>query len=62
MCEHHAAEAEPKLVDVTKMDRRLLLRGLATGTLVLATGCATNAETGRSQLILIDEAQLQQAS
>ncbi|HVK80221.1 MAG TPA: M48 family metallopeptidase [Verrucomicrobiae bacterium] len=60
MCEHHAAEA--KLVDVTKMDRRLLLRGLAAGTLVLVSGCATNAETGRSQLILIDEAQLQQAS
>ena len=62
MCEHHAAEAGPKLVDVTNMDRRLLLRGLATGTLLLASGCATNAETGRSQLILIDEAQLQQAS
>lgn len=62
MCEHHAAETGPKLVDVAKMDRRLLLRGLATGTLVLVAGCATNAETGRSQLILIDEAQLQQAS
>jgi len=66
MCtQDHAAEthdAQPKLVDVSKMERRALLRGLAGGTLLLAAGCATNAETGRSQLILIDEAQLQQAS
>jgi Putative Zn-dependent protease, contains TPR repeats len=66
MCTHdHAAEpqnVQPKLVDVSKMERRALLRGLAGGTLLLAAGCATNAETGRSQLILIDEAQLQQAS
>lgn len=66
MCTHdHAAEdalAEPKIVDVSKMERRALLRGLAGGTLLLAAGCATNPETGRSQLILIDDAQLQQAS
>lgn len=61
MCDDHA-QAAPKLVDVSKMDRRDLLRGLATGTLVLVSGCATNPETGRSQLILIDESQLQQAS
>lgn len=62
MCEQHAADAGAKLVDVSKMDRRDLLRGLAGGTLVLVAGCATNPETGRSQLILIDESQLQQAS
>ncbi|MCR6643540.1 MAG: M48 family metallopeptidase [Terricaulis sp.] len=66
MCTHdHAAQnhdTQPSLVDVSKMERRALLRGLAGGTLLLAAGCATNAETGRSQLILIDEAQLQQAS
>jgi predicted Zn-dependent protease len=62
MCEHETGAAEAKLVDVSKMERRDLLRGLAAGTLVLVSGCATNAETGRSQLILVDEAQLQQAS
>lgn len=63
MCEHHAAEGA-KLVDVSKMDRRDLLRGLATGTLVLVAGCATyeNPVTGRGQFIIVDEAQLQQAS
>lgn len=63
MCEHHASAEAPKLVDVSKMDRRDLLRGLASGTLVLvAAGCATNTETGRQQFIIIDESQLQQAS
>lgn len=62
MCDNHAQAAAPQLVDVSKMDRRDLLRGLASGTLVLVAGCATNPETGRSQLILIDESQLQQAS
>jgi predicted Zn-dependent protease len=61
MCDGHA-QAALQLVDVSKMDRRDLLRGLASGTLVLVAGCATNPETGRSQLILIDESQLQQAS
>lgn len=61
MCD--APADEPKLIDVSKLHRRDLLRGLATGTVVLlAPGCATNPETGRSQLILIDESQLQQAS
>lgn len=62
MCDQHLAQAAPRLVDVSKLDRRDLLRGLATGSLVLLAGCATNPETGRSQLILIDDAQLQQAS
>lgn len=64
MCEQqdgaHAAGA--RLVDVSKMDRRDLLRGLASGTLVLVAGCATNEVTGREQFIIIDESQLQQAS
>jgi predicted Zn-dependent protease len=62
MCELHDGAGDVKLVDVSKMDRRDLLRGLASGTIVLVAGCATNPETGRSQLILIDESQLQQAS
>ncbi len=62
MCDHAMRAAEARLVDVSKLDRRDLLRGLASGTLLLAAGCATNPETGRNQLILIDESQLQQAS
>lgn len=63
MCEHHAAAEEAKLVDVAKLDRRDLLRGLATGSLVLMAGCAVNPETGRQQFIgLASEQQLQQAS
>lgn len=61
MCEHHETQ-DAKLVDVSKMDRRDLLRGLASGSLVLVAGCATNPETGRQQFIIIDESQLQQAS
>ncbi len=65
MCEHHPVSAEgAKLVDVSKMDRRDLLRGLASGSIVLLASCATyqNPETGRGQFIIVDEAQLQQAS
>ena len=42
--------------------RELLLGGLAAATVATLGGCATNPETGRSQLILIDDAQLQQAA
>jgi predicted Zn-dependent protease len=41
---------------------RSLGRGLPWLALLLAAGCATNAVTGRDQFIIIDEAQLQQAS
>lgn len=40
------------------LSRRALLGGLAAGTLVLVSGCADNADLGRSQLILVDDAQL----
>lgn len=47
----------------TSAQRRDVLRGLAAGAAALALpACATNPETGRSQLILIDDAQLAQAS
>lgn len=62
MCDHQAEGGAPKLVDVAKMERRDVLRGLATGTLVLVAGCATNPVTGREQFIIIDESQLQTAS
>ena len=63
MCDAHSHAPEaPELVDVSKMDRRDLLRGLAGGSLVLVAGCATNPVTGRSQFILVDESQLAQAS
>jgi len=61
MCTHQQNEGAA-FVDIPKLQRRDLLRGLGAGTLLLASGCATNPETGRSQLILIDDAQLQQAS
>lgn len=60
MCDH-AAETAPKIVDLSKLDRRDLIRGLATGSLlVLASGCVTNPETGASQFILVDDRQLEQ--
>jgi predicted Zn-dependent protease len=41
------------------MNRRDIVRGLAAGTLMLAAaGCETNPTTGRSQLMLVDDAQL----
>ena len=40
------------------LSRREMVMGLATGSLLLVGGCATNAETGRSQLLLVDDAQL----
>jgi predicted Zn-dependent protease len=46
------------------LDRRGLLKGVAaTAAAVALTGCeTTNPETGRSQFIIVDDAQLQQAS
>lgn len=46
------------------LDRRGLLRGLAAGAAAVALpACTTpNPETGRDQFIIVDEAQLQQAS
>lgn len=61
MCEHHApVGARPS--GGPQLDRRVLLGGLGASSLALVAGCVTNTETGRQQLILIDEAQLQQAS
>lgn len=40
------------------MSRRELICGLAAGTVVAVSGCATNPETGRSQLILVSGDQL----
>jgi predicted Zn-dependent protease len=60
MCDTHTAHTNEEailgktgagmLVNVDKMDRRDLIRAMATGSLVLlAPACATNPETGRSQ-------------
>jgi hypothetical protein len=67
MCETHAGHFEEAGVSakdgVSAMTRRNLVRGLASGSIVLfAAGCETNAITGRSQLLLIDDAQLAQLS
>jgi predicted Zn-dependent protease len=43
----------------SQIDRRRMLAGLALGAGALALpGCVTNPETGRSQLLLVDDAQL----
>lgn len=45
------------------MNRRQILTGLATGSVVaLAPGCAENAALGRSQLMLVSQDQIQQLS
>jgi predicted Zn-dependent protease len=62
MCSKLRGAEGARAADVSKLDRRDLLRGLAGGSLLLVAGCVTNPETGRDQLILIDDSQLQQAS
>jgi predicted Zn-dependent protease len=59
------AEPQAQIVDLAKMPRRDLLRALATGSLVVlapaaVTGCATNAETGRSQMVFVGDGQMAQ--
>lgn len=44
------------------MDRRVFLAGLASASAWTLAGCATNPVTGRSQLSLVSEEQLVQAS
>jgi len=46
------------------LNRRSVLTGLAAGSVLAASGCATttNPVTGRQQMILIDDAQLSQAA
>ena len=45
------------------MSRREILQGLAAGSVVaMASGCATNAELGRSQFLLVSDQQLAQLS
>jgi predicted Zn-dependent protease len=60
MCELHGDEAKT----LPSVGRRDVLRGAAATALVGVAGACTtpNPETGRNQLILIDEAQLSQAS
>jgi predicted Zn-dependent protease len=53
-----SCDAQPSLFDRT-LGRRNLLRGIGLGALTLALpGCVTNPETGRSQLLLVDDGQL----
>ena len=60
MCELHAEHgAETQGNEISALTRRNLVRGIASGSVLLvAAGCETNAVTGRSQLLLIDDAQL----
>lgn len=61
MCETHSETA--RMVDLSTWSKRDIVRALAGGSLALmAPGCVTNPDTGASQLILIDDAQLNQMS
>lgn len=61
MCANH--ETTNGRAETSTLGRRDVLRGAAATAAALTLGsCATNPETGRSQLILIDDAQLQQAA
>lgn len=66
MCELHAqhgVDANLQSNEISALTRRNLVRGLASGSIVLlAAGCETNALTGRSQLVFIDDNQLAQLS
>lgn len=56
-CPNHLQNSETN-GDKRVLSRRDVVQGLAAGSLLLMGGCATNAETGRSQLILVDDATL----
>ena len=67
MCMHHDHEASECTDGETKdmLSKRRMIQGLAAGGLVTVTApglssCATNPETGASQLLLIGEGQLNQ--
>lgn len=68
MCEHEKKRAgfageAARVVDLTKMERRDMVRLLASGSLALfVANCSANPETGRSQLVLVDEGSLAKMS
>lgn len=53
----HAAEGQaPKVIDLSTLPRRDLVRGLAAGAImVAAAGCSTNPVTGRNQFMLVND-------
>lgn len=53
LCQNHK-----KIELHAPLSRRDMVMGLATGTLVLVSGCATNPETGRQQINLVSDSQL----
>ncbi len=63
MCELHGGVDSGRARALT-LGRRDLLRGAAATAVVAVAGACTtpNTETGRNQVIIVDEAQLQQAS
>lgn len=51
------------MTEILRLSRRTLLPALAGGALIaLAPGCSENAVTGRKQLMLVSDAQLEQMS
>lgn len=54
--DHGHGDDQPKLIDLTLMPRRDLVRALAAGSIaVAAAGCSTNPVTGRSQFMIVDD-------
>ena len=61
MCENFRAAKPGTVIDLARLSRRDIVLGLAGGTLALVSpGCATNPETGRSQLLFVSDEQLAQ--
>jgi predicted Zn-dependent protease len=62
MCnDHHVATVEDGKLPVVSMSRRDIIRGLASGSVVvLASGCAYNEELGRNQLLFVSSGQMAQ--
>ncbi len=52
-CHNHSKQSEIK-----ELSKRDIVMGLATGSLVLVTGCQTNDITGRQQIAFIPDSQL----
>lgn len=63
--DHHQPEEGCSAEDKEMLERRSLIQGLAAGGILTVTGtsmtgCATNAETGSKQLLLVGDSQLSQ--
>lgn len=60
MCLDHGTHGGKTQEDKSMLERRMVVQALAAGGALTATGCATNAETGASQFLLVGDRQLSQ--